>query len=361
MNGKNMKLKFYIIFFSIIILQPLSSFAWDNYEKVLAVVNSRAVMESDVNQKLDRMKLLKNIPAAKINYEKSRILDQMIEAEIIFETAQNESILLSDKRVINQLEGAMTKFFSSRGSSEKELTATVERVSTGMEKFIENKFEANFKIDPDLKKFIDFIEKKEKMDFFSFFDEMKVNIAREQIMSVAIGANPPSAEEAKKWYNANKSKLGFEVHVKHILIIPKSGSLTDEKNANTRAEELRKQIMSNPGSFEALAIKNSQDPGSAKAGGDLGWQMLAQLDPYFAGNVFKLTKSGQISGVFKSGFGYHIVKYLDRKAVTYEKVEKMIMYKLYSENAQDQFKKWVKQKKEEASITIYMDGYIKGQ
>jgi len=359
-NGKIMRLKLNIIFIIIILLQPISSFSWDSYEKVIAVVNSRAIMESDVNQKLDRLKSIKNIPSNKINYEKSRILDQMIEAEIIFETAQNESILLTDKRVINQLEGAITKFFSGRVSNQKELTETVERVSLNMEKFLENKFETNFKVDPDLKKFIDYIEKKERIDFFSFFDELKVKIAREQIMSAAIGVTPPSPEEAKKWYNSNKAKLGYEAHVKHILIIPKSGSLTDEKNANIRAEEIRKQIMANPGSFESLAAKYSQDPGSAKNGGDLGWQMLAQLDPYFASNVFKLTKNGQISGVFKSSFGYHIVKYIERRAVTYEKVEKMIMYKLYSENAQVQFEKWVKQQKEKASIKIYMEGYIKG-
>ncbi len=355
-----MKLKLNIILLSLIILIPVSSRAWQNYEKVLAVVNSRAVMESDVEQKLERLKTLKKIPDSKINYEKSRILDQMIEAEIIFETAQNESILLSDKRVINQLEGAITKFFSGRTNDKKEMDEIVKKVSENMEKFMENKFETNYKIDPDLKKFIDFIEKKEKIDFFSFFDEIKVNIAREQIMSVAIGSNPPSTEEAKNWYKANKSKLGFEVHVKHILIIPKSGSLTDEKAANIKAEEIRKQIMSNPGSFESAAGKFSQDPGSAKNGGDLGWQMLAQLDPYFAGNVYKMTKSGQISGVFKSGFGYHIVKYLDRRSVSYESVEKMIMYKLYTENSQEQFKKWVKQKRDEASIKIYMEGYIKG-
>jgi len=355
-----MKFKLTIILFSVILMYPLFSFAWDSYEKVLAVVNSRAVMESDVNQKLERLKLIKKIPPAKINYEKSRILDQMIEAEIIFETAQKESILISDKRIINQLEGAMMKFFSGSAKNEKELTETVERVSKNMEKYMENKFDTRFKIDPDLKKFIDFIEKKEKVDFLSFFDELKTGVAREQIMSISIGASPPSEQETKKWYNANKAKLGYEVHVKHILIIPKSGSLADEKGANTKAEEIRRQIAANPGSFETLAAKYSQDPGSAKSGGDLGWQMLAQLDPYFANSVFQMNKSGQISQVFKSGFGYHIVKYLDRKPVTYEKVEKMIMYKLYNENAQEQFKKWVKQKKDQSSIKIYMEGYVKG-
>lgn len=354
-----MKLKINILL-SILLLSPLSLFAWDSYEKVLAVVNSRAIMESDLNQKFERLKSVKSIPPAKINYEKSRILDQMIDAELIFETAQKESILLSDKKVINQLQGTVGRFFSSRITNEKELNDTVERVSKNMEKFMENKFDADKKMDPDLKRFIDFIEKKEKIDFFSFFDEIKEKIAREQIMSAAIGITPPSPEEAKKWYNANKSKLGYEVHVKHILIIPKGGSLSDEKNANTMAEDIRKQVMSNPGSFESLAAKYSQDPVSAKNGGDLGWQMLAQLDPYFAGNVYRLNKSGQISGVFKSNFGYHIVKYIERKSVTYEKVEKMIMYKLYSESAQMQFVKWIKQKKEESSIKIYMEGYIKG-
>lgn len=355
-----MRIKFNILFISLIAAVPLQSYSWQNYEKVLAVINSRAIMESDVNQKLERLKTIKNIPASKINYEKSRILDQMIEAEIIFETAQNESILLTDERIINQLEGAITRFFSEKVSGQKELTETVDRVSKNMKKFMENKFDTKFKMDPDLKKFIDYIEKKERMDFFSFFDEIKVKIAREQIMSAAIGVTPPSPEEAKKWYKANRGKLGFEVHVKHILVIPRSGSLSDEKSANQKAEEIRKQIMSNPSTFEALAAKYSQDPGSAKNGGDLGWQMLAQLDPYFANYVYRMNKSGQISGVFKSGFGYHIVKYLERRDVTYDKVEKMIMYKLYTENAQVQFEKWVKQQKEKASIKIYMEDYIKG-
>ena len=124
-----MKIKFNILFITTVILLPLSSYAWDSYERVIAVVNSRAIMESDVNQKLERLKSMKKIQPSQINFEKSRILDQMIEAEIIFETAQNESVLLTDKRIINQLEGAISKFFSNKVNSEKELNETVERVS----------------------------------------------------------------------------------------------------------------------------------------------------------------------------------------------------------------------------------------
>lgn len=344
----------------LILLIPCTLFSWQPYEKVLAVVNNRAITESDVNLKFERLRQFKKISPSKISYEKSRILDNMIEAELIFETAQKESILIPDKRIINQLEGAIKRFFSNKVKNVKELSDITEKVSENLEKLMKNKFDPDFKIDPDLKKFIDFIEKKEKLDFFTFFEELKVNIAREQVMSIAIGSNPPSQAEAKKWFNTNRGKLGYEVHVKHILIIPAGTSLGDEKKANDRAEELRKQIIANPGSFESIAAKYSQDKVSAKDGGDLGWQMLGQFDPFFAGNVHKLSKSGQISNVFKSGFGYHVVKYLGRRPVTYEKVEKLIMFRLYTENSQVLYKKWIKKKKEEASIKIYMDGYIKG-
>jgi len=334
-----------------------SLFSWDSYDSVYAVVNNSPIMESEVKLRFDRLKSTKNIPSGRSSEEKSRILDKLIENELVFETARKESIEISNKRVVNQLDGFMTNFFSSKGNK-KEVSATIERVSLNLEKYLENRFEPGVKLDPDLKKFIDHIEKKERTDFFTFFDDLKVKIAKEQIMSVAVGATPPSTEEARKWYNANKSKLGYEVNAKHILIIPEGNSLSAEKKANEKIEGIRKRIMAGE-SFEALATQYSQDPGSASNGGDLGWQILAQLDPYFAGNVFRMTRRGQISEVFKSGFGYHIVKYLDRRAVTFDKVERMITYKLYTENMESQFKKWVEQRKKESAIKIYMEDYVK--
>jgi putative peptidyl-prolyl cis-trans isomerase len=354
-----MKLKPFIALCLIILLPPKIYTAWAPYEKVIAVVNDRAIMESEIEQKFERLKTVKKIPAAKVNYEKSRILDQMIENELIFETAQEESIVVSDKKVIQQLEETIARFFSTRIPKDADLKTTVEKVSKEMERFLEKRFETNFKMDPDLKTLIDSIEKSEKMDFFTYFNEIKVRITREQIISLTIGMTPPSPEEAKKWFNANKSKLGFEVYVKHILIIPKGGSLTDERDANNKAEDIRRQIISNPASFESLAIKYSQDPGSSKNGGDLGWQMIAQFDPYFANNVARLSRRGEISPVFKSGFGYHIVKYMGRRDISFEKVERMIMYILYTEKGKDQFKKWIQQKREEASVIIHMN-YVKG-
>jgi len=176
-------------------------------------------------------------------------------------------------------------------------------------------------------------------------------------MSISIGANPPSTEDARKWYRQNKDKLGPEVHVKHILIIPKSSSIADEKEANNRIENIRNKVLAGE-SFEKLAAKYSQDPGSAANGGDLGWQMLAAMDPYFANAVYSMNKKGSISKVFKSGFGYHIVKYLGRRPLSFEAVEEIIKRKLQSDNMAVLYEKWMEQRRDESAITIYMEDYV---
>ncbi|HOP64007.1 MAG TPA: peptidylprolyl isomerase [Spirochaetota bacterium] len=344
---------------SAVILPPAHLYSWDSYDRVFAVVNNRPVMESEVNLRFERLRGSKHFSSRRAAREKSRILDRLIENEIIFETAQRESIEISNKKVINQLEGFMTSYFSSKMKNSK-VKKTVKKVSENLEKYMENRFEPQVKIDPDLQKLIDYIEKKEKTDFFTFFDDLRVKIAKEQIMSIAVGTNPPSTAEAKKWFYANRKKLGYEVHVKHILIVPEGRSLASEKKANKKIAGIRRRIMAGE-SFESLASQYSQDPGSAANGGDLGWQILAQLDPYFASNVYRMKKSGQISGVFKSGFGYHIAKFLGIRPVSFDKVERMIVYKLYTENMEAQFRKWVTQQKKKAAINIYMENYVKGK
>jgi hypothetical protein len=49
---------------------------------------------------------------------------------------------------------------------------------------------------------------------------------------------------------------------------------------------------------------------------------------------------------------------MGRRDITYEKVERMIMYMLYTEKGHEQFKKWIQQKREESSVIIHME-YVK--
>lgn len=107
-----------------------------------------------------------------------------------------------------------------------------------------------------------------------------------------------------------------QVKVSHILIktpLPGPDGKVDQKGvaeAQQRAEDLLKQVK-NGANFEDLARKYSEDPGSAKNGGSLGWIGRGQTVPEFEKVAFSLPK-GQISGVVKSSYGFHIIRVDDR-------------------------------------------------
>jgi peptidyl-prolyl cis-trans isomerase D len=108
-----------------------------------------------------------------------------------------------------------------------------------------------------------------------------------------------------------------QAKVSHILIktpLPGPDGKVDDKGAaeaQHRAEDLLKQLKSGA-KFEDLAKKYSEDPGSGKEGGSLGWIGRGQTVPEFEKAAFSLPK-GQISDLVKSSYGFHIIRVDDRQ------------------------------------------------
>jgi peptidyl-prolyl cis-trans isomerase D len=108
-----------------------------------------------------------------------------------------------------------------------------------------------------------------------------------------------------------------QVKVSHILIktpVPGPDGKIDEKgvtDAQHRAEDLLKQIKGGA-NFEELAKKYSEDPGSAKEGGSLGFIGKGRTVPEFEKAAFSLPK-GQISDLVKSSYGFHIIRVDDKQ------------------------------------------------
>jgi putative peptidyl-prolyl cis-trans isomerase len=346
---------------SLILILTLSpAYTWEIYDQVIAVVNSQCIIESEVNNKLSYLQKSKNIPQKKIPFEKSRVLDKFIEDALVYEAASDEAIVISDARVVDYMKRMMKDFFITKIKNAEELDEMLPKLAARLEKIRKDKnISEDVSLDPYIHRFISFIESTQKIAFDDFFEEIRIQMRREQVMSIAIGVTPPSQEECKKWYKLNKNKLGYEINLKHILIRPVNNSLTKEKEANQKLVEIRSRIMAGE-QFEKLAALNSHDMDTAQKGGDMGWSLMVELDPYFAGYVDRMRKPGEVSEVFKSGLGYHVVKYLGKRPVTFDKVERLIMFKLYNEKIFTQFQKWVQKKKNESDIQIYMKDYVKG-
>ena len=116
--------------------------------------------------------------------------------------------------------------------------------------------------------------------------------------------------EVKQFYDENAAKFqGDEQrHASHILIGFGVGASESEKAAaKDKAAEILAQLKKNPKRFEELAIKNSQDPGSATKGGDLGSFGRGAMVKPFEDAVFGM-KVNQISELVESEFGYHIIR-----------------------------------------------------
>ena len=360
MKVRNRFISYSVLF---ILVLPSALLSWEDYDKVIAVINDEPVVKSQIEERFELIKRQKKISPRKVTYEKSRLLDAFIEEALVKETANDESIVINDTRVITHIEKMMKQYLMQKikdpGKAESLASKMAKALSNRME---EKKQPKNEKVDKALDDFIAFIEKNNKIPFDDYFQEVRRQMMREQVMSIAIGITPPTEEEAMTWYNANKKDLGFEFNVKHILIKSHGSSLKNERKANNMLSSIRKKIVNGKKSFEEMAKTFSQDTASAKNGGSLGWVWQAELDPFFANHIYlKMRRRGQISQVFKSNFGYHIVKYLGRRRVTYDKVKRMIMFKLYNEKMEEQFDNWVIQRKKMSDIKIYMKDYIKNK
>ncbi len=160
-------------------------------------------------------------------------------------------------------------------------------------------------------------------------------------------------EEVKKFYTENASKFqgNEQRRASHILIGFGVNATAEQKQAaKAKAEGLLAAIKKNPKSFEELAIKNSQDPGSAAKGGDLGSFGRGAMVKPFEDAAFAM-KVGQVSDLVESEFGYHIIKLTEvtGQSSDFESLKPQIKGELIFQKAQAAFA----EKAESFSNTVY--------
>jgi len=113
--------------------------------------------------------------------------------------------------------------------------------------------------------------------------------------------------------NLDRFKQGDTVHASHILIgLPQNATPQQKSEAKTKAQAVLKQVRGG-GDFAAVARAESQDPGSAQNGGDLGFFPKGQMTPAFEEAAFK-TRPGAITPIVETPFGFHIIKVHERRA-----------------------------------------------
>lgn len=103
-----------------------------------------------------------------------------------------------------------------------------------------------------------------------------------------------------------------EVEVQIITHAPKI-SQEEINRVKNQLRDFTDRVNKGETSFSALAKLYSEDPGSARQGGEMDYVGRGLLDPAFANVAFNLTDPNKISKIVESEFGYHIIQLIDKR------------------------------------------------
>ena len=224
--------------------------------------------------------------------------------------------------------------------AERLLHINNEQREVSMRPLIPDQFLVNVKLPPDAaQKYYDAHQKdfqvpdRVRLDYIVFSIDMVAE-------RVAV-----SDSEVRQFYEANHARYAMDEQrrASHILIVvdPKADAVAKQA-ARAKAEQLSQQVQRNPLQFSEVAKKNSQDPGSAVQGGDLGWFPHGAMVKPFDDAVFQM-KPGQISGPIETQYGYHIIRLDAVKGRGFDELKTQVASDLKRQKATQQYSQLAEQ------------------
>lgn len=249
-------------------------------DEVVAVVGNSEILESDLANQYINYRMQGNNKGTK-SQMKCKILESLLYQKLMVSQAQFDSLKVNKVQVAEELQRRISSFINQFGSLRQ------------MEKYYGKSL----------------IEIKSELH-----DIIKDQLLAQQVQQKIISNVTVTPSEVRNFYNQlPKDSIPLvktEYVIREIVRAPPV-SMEEKLRVKKKLLELRKRIL-NGESFSTMAILYSQDPGSAKNGGELGFYGPGQLYPAFEAAANKL-KPGQISGVVETKAGYHIIQMIARK------------------------------------------------
>ncbi|MDH4394976.1 MAG: SurA N-terminal domain-containing protein [Limnobacter sp.] len=158
----------------------------------------------------------------------------------------------------------------------------------------------------------------------AFYDKNQARFANPAQADVEYLALSPAAiksqitvsdDDVSSYYEQNKARFSEpeQRRVRHILLMPEDAK--SEPDLKAHAEKVLAEVQKAPKQFAELAAKYSKDTVSAQQGGDVGFFGKGMMVPEFEQAAYGL-KKGELSGLVKTQFGYHILEVTDIKGGT---------------------------------------------
>jgi len=248
-------------------------------DRILAVVDDEVILQSDLERQYEYYTKNGKKDDGSL---KCSILENLLSSKLILAKARIDSVVVSESQIDEEINQRVNGMIKQLNNSPEEL----ERIYN--KSIIELKLEMRPEITEQM------IVEEQKRKIFS-----------------KIAVTP---KEVKEFFNnIPKDSLPFlpaEVEMSHIVIRPKP-SEENIKKSRTELEIIRGKILAGDLKFADAAALHSHDFGSAKQGGSLGKFGKGTMVPEFEEVIFSM-KIGDVSKVFESPFGFHIIKLENR-------------------------------------------------
>ena len=276
-----MKLSKYILAFAALLIIGGNLRAQDEVvvDKVVAVVGKHIVKLSDVENSYSQIRRQKGNVDAKEN--RCNILESMLITKLLVHKGEIDSLDVTDEEVEEQVQYYLQQFVRQYGSKEAMQQATgyaydeIHDIYAGLLHDRMMSQQAEYKLTENVK-----VTPKEVAAYFEAIPKDSIPTMPEEYELSEIVLQPTISE-------AERERVRFEI------------------------AQLRERVLKGE-KFEMLATLYSEDPESAKKGGDLGFFSRGVMVSEFEAAAFAL-KPGEVSPIVETQFGYHIIQLIERR------------------------------------------------
>ncbi len=300
------------------------SFSEAVVDRVVAVVNQEIITLSELEKWVDP---LKGQIVAEDRLEKReqmealcrQVLDKLIEEKLIEQEANRSGIKVSSKEIEAALEDVKRRNGVTQEQLEKALAVEGLTIET-------------------YKKQIEKVLKRQKLISWSAKVETKFG-----------------EKELREFYQKNTDRYRMKETYRPaqiLFLIPKEAPPEEIREIRRKCQNVLEKIRGGE-DFGEMALLYSQDT-SHKDGGDMGYFRRGELVPAFEREALRL-KVGQVSGIVRTEFGFHIIKLLDRKGadpLPFEEVIEKVKADYYESEMEKAFKQFISTLKDKSVIEI---------
>ena len=249
-------------------------------DKVVGVVGNELILLSDLEEQYNYMA---SQQGALPDGFRCNILDNLLANSLLLSQAKLDSIPVTDEDVEQQLDARFDRILNLMNNDPEQFYNYYGQSIPEMKEKMRN----------DLK------------------DQMLVERMRESIIT-SITVTPA---EVREFFNqVPKDSLPYfnsEVELAEIVYKPQINEVEKSK-AREKLTDIRSRIIDQGEDFSELAILYSDDPGSGRGGGDLGWAKRGSYVPEFEAAAYNL-EANEISNIIETEFGFHIIQQLGRR------------------------------------------------